>query len=277
MGPCAPDVPLPEMSLASECDLDVSSTKSSSISTARALAAKYPSLQKQASVQLEEQIHIDTVQDLDDEPNSVRLNIYDLHSSMKPLNDVLQDIFSGGFYHVGVEVFGMEWMYAQSGKKLDVVKVTQPERGNAKCLASSMCKSGIVRHRPRQHAVHAYKRSTILGFTELSARSILALIKDMGDEFRTDDYHLIRKNCATFANAFALALGVGPIPSIFLWNPHFEKDRVGTNETFEIHKDVATPHTDANVVFEQVRSYVDMGKAALGPYVMPRRMRILNL
>jgi hypothetical protein len=141
-------------------------------------------------------------------PNTVMLNVYDLHSSIAGLNDFFQDRFSGGLYHVGVEVYGLEFMYSAGDHGLNA---RQPC-----CSPDSESESGILRHCPKQHSVHSFKRSIDMGLTKLSMRSVFSLTDEMGTEWSKTAYHVLNKNCISFANSFCIALGCGSIPSIFI-------------------------------------------------------------
>merc|ERR1712216_936192 len=131
------------------------------------------------------------------------------------------DALGAGLYHVGVEVFGVEFMYANQNKPLGTAK---SKDGFLKPT------TGIIRHSPRAHAFHAFSRSIDLGFTEFSSGGVSAMIKEMGKDFRVDNYDLISRNCVAFANALTQALGVGPIPSIFFGRGRFEDEALGQGD-----------------------------------------------
>lgn len=144
-------------------------------------------------------------------PNMVRLNVYDLHRSLSTLNDFLQEVWEGGLYHVGVEVFGLEYMY--SAGESQVGRRIPANRGFA---AKQEQTTGILWHKPRRHGFHSYKKSIDMGLTRIPFREVVQLIAIMSDQWRPMDYNIMNKNCVHFADAFTRALGVGAVPTMFL-------------------------------------------------------------
>jgi len=164
----------------------------------------------------------------------VKLNIYDLHSSISGLHDFLQDVLDNGLYHVGVEVYGLEFMYAAGEHRpmgfLEALQgggdtsssVSSPQQSSRTPRSSST--SGIVWHPPKQHSFHAYKRTVDIGATELSMWKVFSVVTQMAPAWQQDGYHILQQNCVHFADAFCTALGCGPIPDIFFVGTRQAKD-----------------------------------------------------
>jgi hypothetical protein len=190
-------------------------------------------------------------------PSLVRINVYDLHSSMKSLNNFLEGSFAGGLYHVGVEVYGTEFMYTSCEKHVQISpNVRPPHLHDFEEGRSSSSNSGIVQHTPRAHKFHSFKRSIDMGQTAFPRRRVLELAKDLGRNFQTETYHLIHKNCITFANEFTIALGVGPIPPIFLGPFGLKKESRASIADSQACSAVSKRRTDVNDLHNQVRDVV---------------------
>lgn len=116
----------------------------------------------------------------------VFLNIYDLNSSVAPLNRVAMDVLQlGAVVHVGVEIFGEEISYGGNGVKLSV---------------------------PRKNPNYIYRRAVPMGKSEHSQEYVEVLIGKMWEEWKGSDYDILAHNCGTFGDAFCRLLGVGGLP-----------------------------------------------------------------
>ena len=71
--------------------------------------------------------------------------------------------------------------------------------------------SGIVLHLPREHRVHVFRESMEMGRTKLGVVEVHELMYELGRVWTRKEYDILRKNCAHFANAACMELGVGPI------------------------------------------------------------------
>lgn len=125
-------------------------------------------------------------------PSPVVLHVYDLHETLRGTNKMLKSVGTG-LYHGAVEVYGVEWSFGQ----LEGVGVGS---------------SGIFSCPPGCNTAHAYKQAVYMGDTALSEAQIHQLLNELGAAWRSDDYHLLNKNCCDFSNEFCKRLGVGTVP-----------------------------------------------------------------
>mmetsp|Transcript_62161 Transcript_62161/g.115348 ORF Transcript_62161/g.115348 Transcript_62161/m.115348 type:complete len:257 (+) Transcript_62161:110-880(+) len=109
-------------------------------------------------------------------PIEVTLNIYDLME---------QTAICCGFFHTGVEVFGVEYSFAQG--------------------------AGIYEGRPREAPDGRFRESIVLGTIERTDVAKAALDR-LRPDFPGDSYSLIFKNCNDFSSAFSRALLGRDIP-----------------------------------------------------------------
>mmetsp|Transcript_66867 Transcript_66867/g.160074 ORF Transcript_66867/g.160074 Transcript_66867/m.160074 type:complete len:260 (-) Transcript_66867:179-958(-) len=109
-------------------------------------------------------------------PIEVTLNIYDL---------VEQTPICCGFFHTGVEIFGVEYSFAQG--------------------------AGIHEGRPREAQEGRFREGIVLGTVERTdvARAALDRVRP---DFGGDSYSLIFKNCNDFSSAYCRALLGRDIP-----------------------------------------------------------------
>ena len=124
----------------------------------------------------------------------VMLHVYDVTNAAvtKYINKVFKDVSGvGGAFHGAVEVYGKEWSFGYSS-----------DGG-----------TGIFHGEPRKCGCHQYKESIPLGITTLSEEEVNAVLKRMEPNWMGHHYDLLGQNCCSFSNAFALELGVAPIPS----------------------------------------------------------------
>jgi len=106
---------------------------------------------------------------------TVYINIYDLNQSIQSANHIASDIMQiGGAFHAGIEIYGCEWSYGESG-------VTCTE--------------------PRQHDVHVYRQSIPMSKTLISDVQVKMYMETvMRDQWRGDDYQLFSHNCCSFVD-----------------------------------------------------------------------------
>jgi len=104
----------------------------------------------------------------------VTLHAYDL-GWLTPLTEAV----GVGAFHVTVEVNRREFFFADTG------------------VCQTKLKQGSER-----------RSSVVLGATALSANEVVAVIRQLRKEFKGEEYHLVKKNCQTFAEAFCARLGV---------------------------------------------------------------------
>mmetsp|Transcript_49207 Transcript_49207/g.101504 ORF Transcript_49207/g.101504 Transcript_49207/m.101504 type:complete len:348 (-) Transcript_49207:127-1170(-) len=118
---------------------------------------------------------------------AVLVHVYNLTEAFVKANSLLSVATRGtvGAFHVGVEVFGLEWSYGLYG-----VSVSPP----------------------RQQTRHVYKCSVLLGETELNEVQFAAVLRNAFQEFMGEHYDLVGHNCCSFGRHLVKELGVGQMP-----------------------------------------------------------------
>eukprot|EP00434_Breviolum_minutum_P041314 symbB.v1.2.036752.t1/scaffold5259.1/size29278/3 len=125
---------------------------------------------------------------------SVTLHVYSVSGSQTvcKVNRFLSQLRTGAF-HTAVEVHGKEWSYGYSAKG-----------------------TGVFCCPPKECEAHIYLYSLPMGQTQLSERTVLALIGRLAKEWQGDDYDILRCNCCHFSNELLRRLGLGPLPQQFM-------------------------------------------------------------
>jgi len=73
-------------------------------------------------------------------------------------------------------------------------------------------KCGIFACKPTKCPMHTYRESIYLGDCGKDLAEVQRILDGMKGDWMGPTYDLLRKNCCSFSDAFARALGVGPIP-----------------------------------------------------------------
>ncbi|KAG4188474.1 hypothetical protein ERO13_A08G167300v2 [Gossypium hirsutum] len=115
----------------------------------------------------------------------LHLNVYDL----TPINNYLY-WFGIGIYHSGIEVHGLEYGFG----------------------AHEYPTSGVFEVEPRSCPGFIFRRSIVLGSTNLSRSEFRSLMEQLSQKYHGDTYHLIAKNCNHFTNEVCMQLTGKPIP-----------------------------------------------------------------
>lgn len=140
--------------------------------------------------------HRKSIASMSEACSPVLLHVYDVsqHSSIQWLNSVFANECSpvkfGGMFHVGVEVYGREWMFGYS---------------------ADGC--GIAHTGPLSYGMHHFRETINMGSTELSASEVACVVHALRRAFPGLSYHLTQRNCCHFADALCQGLGVGSIPA----------------------------------------------------------------
>lgn len=113
----------------------------------------------------------------------VALSVYELHGT-SALNFVTSSAGIGGAYHVGVEVYGLEWSFggADLGTGIYMVHVGESSLGN-------------------------FHSRIPLGKTRKTPEQVLDILAEFRRTWRGNEYHLLARNCAHFSVAFSTRLG----------------------------------------------------------------------
>ncbi|CAE7398774.1 DESI2 [Symbiodinium sp. KB8] len=119
----------------------------------------------------------------------VALSIYELHGT-SALNLLTRAADMGGAYHVGVEVYWLEWSFGWC------------EEG-----------SGVYMVFPGQSTLGTFRERVPLGRTPLSPDEVFRVLDKMRQELPGSNYDLLRCNCAHFSVSFVKRLRVSEAPS----------------------------------------------------------------
>ncbi|KAL2472519.1 PPPDE putative thiol peptidase family protein [Abeliophyllum distichum] len=116
---------------------------------------------------------------------SLYLNIYDL----TPVNNYLY-WFGLGIFHSGIEVHGLEYGFG----------------------AHEFPTSGVFEVEPRSCPGFTFRRSVLLGRTNMSRSELRSFMEQISSKYHGDTYHLIAKNCNHFTEEVCLLLTGKPVP-----------------------------------------------------------------
>ncbi|XP_043720757.1 deSI-like protein At4g17486 [Telopea speciosissima] len=115
----------------------------------------------------------------------VYLNVYDL----TPINGYAY-WFGLGVYHSGVQVHEVEYAFG----------------------AHDFPTTGIFEGEPKQCPGFTFRKSILIGRTDLGPKEVRALMGKLAEEYTGNTYNLITKNCNHFCNDACLRLTAKPIP-----------------------------------------------------------------
>ncbi|KAL0384816.1 UNVERIFIED_CONTAM: DeSI-like protein [Sesamum radiatum] len=115
----------------------------------------------------------------------VYLNVYDLTH----INSYLY-WFGCGIFHSGIEAHGLEYGFG----------------------AHEYPSSGVFEVEPRSCPGFIFRRSILLGSTELSRTDFRSFMEYLSNKYHGDTYNLISKNCNHFTDEVAMRLTGKPIP-----------------------------------------------------------------
>ncbi|KAL6279949.1 hypothetical protein ACE6H2_016830 [Prunus campanulata] len=113
------------------------------------------------------------------------LNVYDL----TPVNNYLY-WFGFGIFHSGIEVHGLEYGFG----------------------AHEYPSSGVFEVEPRSCPGFIFRRSVLLGSTDMSRAELRSFMEHLSGKYHGDTYHLIAKNCNHFTDEVCMRLTGKPIP-----------------------------------------------------------------
>jgi len=129
--------------------------------------------------------------------HSIWLHVYDLGHLSGQLNEYVLRGVNLGAFHCGVEVLGEEWSFQGFHDAWDDPTLT-----------------GMVRNDPRQHPEFIYRESINMGKTELEEKAIDMILDDLMEKWPANGYHIVTRNCVTFAEEFCNILMVPkPFPA----------------------------------------------------------------
>jgi hypothetical protein len=115
--------------------------------------------------------------------------VYDLSKLAGWWNDSILRKLQLGMFHCGVEVFGIEYSF--------------------QCFHPHHSASGINRCKPKKARKYVFREQVYMGRTTRTETEIAELTSKakLGKVWRSDNYHLTRRNCLTFAEFFLKAIG----------------------------------------------------------------------
>lgn len=137
----------------------------------------------------------------------VSLHVYDVTSSSSAtanativnINKLFKDTMGmGGVFHCGVEVNREEWSFGFC------------DHG-----------TGVYSCKPKGNTMYSYRETIPIGVTSMSPYRLRQTIATLQLEWPGSSYDLFARNCNHFCEAFAEALGVGPVPSWVNSLPNF--------------------------------------------------------
>lgn len=128
------------------------------------------------------------------ESPEVLLHIYEVGELSEGVQQMLSTVFGKNAFHVGVEIYGIEWAFGQS---------------KAHHSASGISASSS----PKTHPCHRYKETLSLGRTSKSPEEVSSLITSMDFMWLAKEYHPLRRNCVNFAEEMCDKLGVDQPPA----------------------------------------------------------------
>ncbi|KAH6755182.1 PPPDE putative thiol peptidase family protein [Perilla frutescens var. hirtella] len=117
---------------------------------------------------------------------SVYLNVYDLTS----VNGYAYWL-GLGVYHSGLQVHGVEYAFG----------------------AHEYPTTGIFEGEPKQCEGFTFRKSILIGWTDMSAAQVRGLMEKFAEKYRGNAYNLITKNCNHFCNDACIQLTGNPIPN----------------------------------------------------------------
>lgn len=125
-------------------------------------------------------------------PVEAHVHVYNLRG-VGNANDTLQSLGLGGAYHIGIELFGVEWSYGW--------------------LASQNPSSGVYAVLPMRSPVGIYRESISLGhITTHSARDTWRLLSHIAGRWLGTEYHPFSHNCLHFCKDICRRLGIPEPP-----------------------------------------------------------------
>ncbi|KAJ8604092.1 hypothetical protein CTAYLR_001740 [Chrysophaeum taylorii] len=136
------------------------------------------------------------VRDIDDDLASARapvfLHVYDVgHSLEVACLNRAAELAGAGIFHAAVQIYGKEYSFGGCDKAT----------------------SGVFACNPAKCPLHTYRETVFLGNSSLSRQAVKAILADMVPNWMGNTYDILRKNCCSFSNEFAIELGVGALPA----------------------------------------------------------------
>ncbi|RWS27509.1 desumoylating isopeptidase 2-like protein [Leptotrombidium deliense] len=121
----------------------------------------------------------------------VKINVYDMCSF-----NSYTSALGVGVYHSGVHIYNTEFGYG--GHPFEFTGVFEIEPRDEEALGEDTFK---------------YKESLLIGYTDFTDDEVREIVKQIGNEFRGDQYHLLHKNCNHFTDIVCKTLCGKGIPS----------------------------------------------------------------
>lgn len=127
----------------------------------------------------------------DTNAHAVLINVYHAtpNGIVNMYNSVAVPLGLAGAFHIGVQVWGDEWSFGQSGEG-----------------------SGVSFHKPRSLTHHTYHKTYAVGETKLNRKDAINVIRELGVDWPGYGYHVLKRNCCHFASVLVEALGCEPLP-----------------------------------------------------------------
>jgi len=123
--------------------------------------------------------------------HEVWLHVYDLGPVTGHLNEFVLRGANLGAFHCGVEVLSDEWSFQGFHDAWD---------------DPTLC--GVVRNDPKMHPVFPFRESVPLGRSPLNEEAIDLILEGFMEAWPANSYHIVSRNCVSFAEELAAALAV---------------------------------------------------------------------
>ncbi|RDX60969.1 DeSI-like protein, partial [Mucuna pruriens] len=128
----------------------------------------------------------------------VMLHIYDVangsektNKTIVRINNILYGLGLGGIFHSAVQVYGDdEWSFGFSEEE----------------------DSGVFRSPAGKNTMYKYRKSLVLGKTNLNFFEVRQILRELSREWSGDSYDLLSKNCNHFCDELCARLGVPKLP-----------------------------------------------------------------
>lgn len=168
--------------------------------------------------------------------NTILLNVFDLAALTATLNAMFCNAMmkSFGAFHAAVEVYGSEFSFYQSKKNPN---------------SCGICKS---RH-PRQHPIHVFRQSIVMGTTSLTETQIKQKLFRMAKDWPSRRYDIIHCNCIHFCQELLHVLGAQPVPG---WVTGLHESIARAHNWFSANRSIIDAKRDEELFVDALETQV---------------------
>jgi len=119
----------------------------------------------------------------------VVINLYELSPAFAFVNRNFLLPSKLGIFHVAVEAYNLEWSFAYRGPQDQM--------------------TGVVQCSPRRLRSYVFRESLKVGWCDLDEKNFKKEVRSLCGQWRSNSYHLTRRNCLMFVEAFIERIGLG--------------------------------------------------------------------